>query len=89
MSAGVIFNIVVTPRPAPILIQGIHESAEGIVALSWTTEAGGVYRVLMKHQLTDATWITLQEVTATGSSTSITNSMGDLPQGFFAVQRVR
>ena len=89
--------IVSLPMPTPgapnlttalIVIQEIHAMAEGTVELSWATEIGGVYRILIKEKLTDPLWTALPEMTAPGAILTFTNA-SVLPQGFFTIERIR
>ena len=70
-------------------ITHVDGSASHLVWLQWTAEAGGVYRMSLKQQLTDPAWTTLREVTATGISAGATNNVSGIVQGFFTIERVK
>jgi hypothetical protein len=80
---------VVVRAATEVRITLANRLAEGGLRMQWTTEPGAVYRVVSKQQLTDTSWVTLCELTATGSSAGITNNMHGQNQCFLIIQRIR
>jgi len=80
--AGTIFRLVQPPRP---LITVITESG-GIVALTWTSLTDGIYRVEYKPSLAATNWTALiPDVTATGSTASLTDGPGTDAERYYRI----
>jgi hypothetical protein len=71
LSATANFDVVVTEQ-ATITIDATM-NANGSPNINWNSQSGTVYRVEYKQTLTDANWILLQQITATGASESISD----------------
>jgi hypothetical protein len=69
LSATATFDVVVTAQ-ASITISGTM-NANGTPNIGWNSQSGTTYRVEYKQALTDATWTLLQQITATGASSSV------------------
>jgi len=53
-------------------------------SLTWSTEAGGVYRLQYNSDLSSTNWISLgSPITATGATLSATDSITNAPQRFY------
>lgn len=52
--------------------------ANGQILLTWNSEAGATYTVEFKTALTDTQWQTLQTVTATGATSSVSDNLNQL-----------
>jgi len=61
------------------------DSQNGGAILSWNSFMNGIYRVEYKSLLTDAVWIPLVTNTASGNTTSFTNSSLNATQRFYRV----
>ena len=81
------FKIMVE-KPAEVRITQIERTSDEVLRIQWTTEIGGVYRVLLKREVTDTSWLTIKELTATGPISEMTNNMSGLGQCFLVIQRI-
>jgi uncharacterized repeat protein (TIGR03803 family) len=78
---GVIFRLVQPP------VLNVKAQPGGNVTLTWNSFAGGTYRVEYKPTLTDVDWTTLNpEVTATGSTTSLTDASASVNERYYRVR---
>jgi len=85
LSASRTFNAIVVGAP---LITSVSNNA-GIITVRWTSVPTRNYRVEFKNDLSAASWTPLgSDVTAIGSSSSITDNIGGNPQRFYRVQLV-
>jgi hypothetical protein len=73
--------------PAEAMRLVVSSIAQGRVALAWNTEPGKVYRVLFNEDLTEPVWQELDRPTATGFTTSLTDSAAPGRQRFYRVMR--
>jgi len=56
------------------------------IIIKWSAVAGHLYRLQSKNNLNDAVWTdVLPDVTATGATTTTTNSIGTATQRFFRI----
>ena len=69
-----VFGATSTTAPPPTLSAPVRQSGTGGVQLSSSAQAGKTYRVEYKTNLSSTTWITLTNVTASGSTVSATDS---------------
>jgi VCBS repeat-containing protein len=87
LSATNTFLVVVpasTAAPAPV-IQSITVSA-GIATITWTSATDHTYRLQYSDSLTPTNWNDVApDVTATGSTTSMTNAVGNAAARFYRV----
>ena len=67
------FQITVAPKPT----FGSSIVAGKTLTLAWSTINGQKYRVQWKSNLSDPAWIDLGEVTASGSTATIDDTVGD------------
>lgn len=76
------FTIIVAPPP---VLQPLR-AADGIAQLGWNTIAGQTYRVQYKPTLAATNWTDLQpDITATGSTVSVTDAIGSAPQRYYRI----
>ena len=79
------FTITVIARPS---IQSITAS-NNTVTITWSAIAGTTYRVQTKFDLSDANWVSITDVPATGPTASFADSMGNefgpIPQKFYRI----
>jgi hypothetical protein len=79
---------IMVEKPAEVRITQIERTYDGVLRIQWTTEIGGVYRVVLKREVTDTSWLTIKELTATGPISGMTNNLSGLGQCFLAIQRI-
>ena len=85
LSATNSFLVVVPAPSSPPVIQSI-DFTSGSVVITWSSVAGQTYQLQYQDALGDPTWNNLDlDIPATGSSTTATNVVGDLPQRFYRV----
>jgi uncharacterized repeat protein (TIGR01451 family) len=77
--------LTVTNAPAAPRITDISVSDASLLTLSFTTVAGGSYRIEYKHSLTDPNWSVLTNVTGSGSVMSITDDTTGTDSRFYRV----
>jgi hypothetical protein len=79
-------TVALTVLSHPLVITSI-EVISGDVVVTWDSEVGAIYRVQYRNDLTTGDWNDLSpDVTASGLSTSGTNTVGSDPQRFFRVR---
>lgn len=80
------FTMLKNTPPAPFRIVG-YQLAQGLPVLSWKSQAGKVYQVEHTPGLTPIDWQAISgEITATGATTTWTNTMPELStEGFHRV----
>ena len=79
-------NIIPDTPPAEIRILSTIVNPQGDVVITWSAEAGVIYRVQYKDAL-DAAWNNLENVTAAGSTASALDPLSTAPaQRFYRVQ---
>ena len=87
LSATNSFQVVVNPASTnnPPNIQSIVASGGNLV-LTWSAVSGDNYQVQYKTNITDASWTPIvPNLTASGSTLSLTNAIGSAPQQFFRI----
>jgi hypothetical protein len=85
LSATNSFLVTVSARPEPPVIQTI-DLTSGSVVITWSSVPGQTYRLQYQDTLNDSSWNNAEpDIPATGSSTTATNVVGDLPQRFYRV----
>ncbi|SPE54249.1 hypothetical protein SBV1_1780014 [Verrucomicrobia bacterium] len=79
------FLVTVFPPGQPPIIESINVN-RGLVTLTWSALTGATYRAQYRNRLTDLNWNDLApDVTAQGSSASITDTPGGVGQRFYRV----
>ncbi len=85
-------NIVLTftpgsflPPPQPVMSQTIQGVGTANPTLSWSTASGYVYRLQYKTNLNQTNWLVVGDVTATGSTASLTHSNSLWSQCYYRV----
>ena len=77
--------LTVTSVPAPVIT--LIRLTNGVVAITWDSAAGGIYRVQYIDSLNGTGWSDLlPDVTATGLTTTQTNVVGGAPQRFYRIK---
>jgi uncharacterized repeat protein (TIGR03803 family) len=77
---GTIFRLTIVPELQSLTL------TNGTLALTWRTEAGGIYQLQASASLTTPNWTNLgSPVTATNGTTSFTDSATNAPQRFYRV----
>ena len=72
-----------TSNTQPVILS-LKAGSVGEVVVSWNSVSNQVYHLQFKSSLSDTNWTNLlPSVTATGTMTSVTNSVGSQPQRFF------
>jgi hypothetical protein len=85
LSATNSFLVTVSARPEPPVIQTI-DLTSGSVVITWSSVPSQTYRLQYQDTLNDSSWNNAEpDIPATGSSTTATNVVGDLPQRFYRV----
>ena len=70
--------------PTPVITS--IRLANGVVTITWNSATGGIYRVQYINSLNGGGWTNLSpDVTATGSTASQTNAVGNAPQRYYRV----
>jgi hypothetical protein len=77
--------LTVTNAPVAPRITDISVSEANLLTLSFTTVAGGSYRIEYKHSLTDPAWTPLTTVTGSGNVMSITDDTTGTDSRFYRV----
>jgi hypothetical protein len=78
-------TLTVTSAPAPVILS--FYPTNQVFTVTWSSIAGALYGLQYSSNLTDAGWNDLSpKVTATGPTTSQTNSLGSAPQQFYRVK---
>ncbi len=80
------FTILVSPA-AELRVTGIGISIDNVVTLTWSSQAGKIYRVEFKNDLNSTTWNLLGEFNASGSATSATNNISGTLQRYYRIQQ--
>ena len=76
------FTVIVAPQP---VLQPLRFS-NGVAQLAWNSIAGQTYRVQYKSNLAATNWTDLQpDVTAAGSTVSVSDTIGSAPQRFYRI----
>ena len=76
------FRVIVAPPP---VLQPLR-ATDGIAQLGWNAIAGQTYRVQYKPTLAATNWTDLQpDITATGSTVSVTDAIGAAPQRYYRI----
>ena len=76
------FTVLVAPPPALQPLQ----FANGAAQLTWSAIAGQTYRVQYKSNLAVTNWTDRQpDIAATGSTVSVTDTIGSAPQRFYRI----
>jgi uncharacterized protein (TIGR02597 family) len=70
-SATMTFNIVVVDRPK---LLAMNHNQDGSVTMQWSTAIGSVYRLQYKNFITDSNWTDLAEMTASNSTTFVSDT---------------
>ena len=84
-------NIVLTftpglvPPPQPVISSTIDGVGTANPTLSWSTVSGYPYRLQYKTNLNQADWLVVGDVTATGSTASMTHTNSLWPQCYYRV----
>ena len=71
--------------PARFHLGDIQLTPEGLLALAWQAWRGQTYRVEWKDDLSEASWRSLAEITATGDTASFTDTNMPARQRFYRV----
>jgi hypothetical protein len=83
-----VFNsgtLTVTSAPVPVILS--FELTNQVFGVTWSSVAGALYGLQYSSNLTDTGWNDISPaVTATGPTTSQTNSLGTDPQQFYRVK---
>jgi hypothetical protein len=83
-----VFNsgtLTVTSAPVPVILS--FELTNQVLGVTWSSVAGALYGLQYSSNLTDTGWNDIPPaVTATGPTTSQTNSLGTGPQQFYRVK---
>ncbi len=83
-----VFNsgiLTVTSAPVPVILS--FELTNQVIGVTWSSVAGALYGLQYSSNLTDAGWNNISPaITATGPTTSQTNSLGTGPQQFYRVK---
>ncbi len=78
-------TLTVTSAPEPVILS--FDLTNQMISVTWSSVAGALYRLQNSSNLTDAAWNEISPaVTATGPTTSQTNSLGTDPQQFYRVK---
>jgi len=89
LSATNSFLVIVSASPEAPVIQTI-DLTSGSVVITWSSVPGQTYQLQYQDTLDDSAWNNVEpDIPATGSSTSATNVVGDLPQRFYRVLMLR
>jgi hypothetical protein len=84
LSATNSFTVTVVSPAKPPTITWIMNN--GDVVLTWDSTAGTTYRLQYKNQLEETDWLDqLPDVTATGSVTTVTNTLNSHTSGYFRI----
>lgn len=78
-------SLIQPPSPA---IQSLRFS-NGVAALTWTTVPGGTYRLQYTDSLNNPAWHDLADISATTSTISTTDLVGNAQQRFYRVSLVQ
>ena len=81
------FTIIVNSA-VELRLTSITFSADEVVTLGWTSQAGRTYRVDYKDDLSRTNWNTIGDFNATDSATSVTNSVLGTPQRYYRIQQL-
>jgi hypothetical protein len=77
-------TLTVTPAPVPVILS--FDLTNQVVTLTWSSVDGAIYELQSTTNLMRNIWMSiLPEVTATGSTASQTNFIGDIPAQFYRV----
>ncbi|HEY1788212.1 MAG TPA: protease pro-enzyme activation domain-containing protein [Verrucomicrobiae bacterium] len=71
--------------PNQNIIAKITQATPGNVALTWNSVFGKMYYVQYSASLLPANWINISTNTASGSTITLTNSIGSNPQGYYRI----
>ncbi len=79
------YRVQIVPTPPPVILSLRLDS--GVTVITWSSVPGKVYCLEYKMELTDTNWTEqLPYVSATGFSTSMTNSFASSSQPFYRVK---
>jgi hypothetical protein len=85
---GSVANTLTVIAPEPIVLS-LNVASPGEVIVSWNSVSNLTYRLQYKDDLSAATWTDLlPDITATGVTSSATNSVGSQPQRFYQIHTV-
>ncbi len=79
------FEVVVPAAVSAPRIASIQRPTANGIKITWTTETGITYRLQYKHLLTDSEWTAVGEITATGSTSSLTDTRSLSGQSYYRV----
>ncbi|MSU59683.1 MAG: hypothetical protein EXS35_16210, partial [Pedosphaera sp.] len=83
------FTFEAPPPPAPFVITSIVPLTDTAFIVTWNSVSNQLYSVQFKSTVDAANWLTLATVTATGVSTSYTNTgLAGIAQRFYRVVQV-
>ncbi len=83
-AAGTVFRLTIGTA-APVFTSATL--SDGMLALTWSTEAGGNYQLQFPSNLNSRTWTDLgSPVASTGSTFGVTNALSNGPQVFYRVE---
>jgi hypothetical protein len=78
------FTLTVNP-PSTLRLTSIAVAANGEVTITWNSQAGKQYRVEYSDSLPNPSWSRLGDYSATGGSTSATNTAPGASQRYYRV----
>jgi hypothetical protein len=81
------FTIVVNAT-TELRLTAITISANSVVTLNWSSQAGLIYCVEYKDNLGQTNWNSLGNYNATGASTSATNAIGGTLQRYYRIHQL-
>ena len=79
---------VVVAAATQIQFTAINLSAGGVINLAWTSQAGLGYRLEYKNDLNETTWTTLNDFTATGSTTGASDTVNPSANRYYRIEQL-